>query len=432
VVLTRTRIACAALIASALLGEAALAADYELRSVVVVSRHGVRSPIATGMPLAEIAADPWPEWPTAHPGDLTERGAELAKLMGAYYREYYAAQGLFPAQSCPTPDTVVFWADINQRTRVTAQALADGMFPGCNIQPGHLADAKADPLFGASRAGVCKMDAELARRSVMRRVGSLRRLQSSMRSEIAAMQDVLKCCAPALCRPAGKDACTLGDLQTGLVAAHEGEGVRLTGPIAIGSTAGEVFLLQYTQNMPADQVAWGRVPTQQTLRPLMRLHTLRFDLMNRTPYLAAREGSALTERVVSTFRRFLSTGGASSPRLTVLVGHDTNISQVAGMLGIHWSLPSYLPDQTPPAGALHFELLRERRTGLHSVRVFYVAQTPDQMRQATPLSRTQPPERAIAKLDDCRTGREGACSWPRFARLAERSIDRACVPPAGQ
>jgi hypothetical protein len=38
---------------------------------------------------------------------------------------------------------VVFWADINQRTRVTAQALADGMFPGCNIQPGHLADAKA-------------------------------------------------------------------------------------------------------------------------------------------------------------------------------------------------------------------------------------------------------------------------------------------------
>ena len=422
------RILCAAIAATVLAHDAAPAADYELLSAVVVSRHGVRSPIATGMPLAEIAADPWPAWPTAHPGDLTERGAELAKLMGAYYRDYYVVQGLFPAQSCPTPDTVVFWADVDQRTKVTAQALSDGMFPGCGIQPGHLADAKADPLFHPPRAGVCTIDAELARRSVMRRIGSLRRLQSSVRPEIAAMQAVLKCCAPALCRPTGAAACKLGDLQTELVA-HGDEGVWLRGPISIGSMAGEVFLLQYAQNMPAEQVAWGRVRTQQALRPLMRLHTLRFDLMNRTPYLAAREGSALVERIVSTFRRFLSTGGASSPKLTVLVGHDTNISQIGGMLGLHWSLPSYLPDQTPPAGALHFELLRERRTGLHSVRVSYVAQTPDQMRQATPLDRSRRPERSVARIDDCRTGRAG-CPWPRFARLAERSIDRACVPVA--
>jgi 4-phytase/acid phosphatase len=160
----------------------------------------------------------------------------------------------------------------------------------------------------------------------------------------------------------------------------------------------------------------------------MPLHLLRFNLMDRTPYLAARQGSALVQRIVSTFRRFLSTGGSSSPRLTILVGHDTNIFNIGGMLGLHWSLPSYLPDQTPPAGALHFELLRERRTGLHSVRVSYVAQTPNQMRQATPLDRARPPERTVARIDDCRTGRGGVCPWPRFARLAERSIDRACVP----
>ena len=58
----------------------------------------------------------------------------------------------------------------------------------------------------------------------------------------------------------------------------------------------------------------------------------------------------------------------------------------------------------------------------------FIGPTPDQMRQATPLDRSRRPERSVARIDDCRTGRAG-CPWPRFARLAERSIDRACVPP---
>jgi hypothetical protein len=32
--------------------------------------------------------------------------------------------------------------------------------------------------------------------------------------------------------------------------------------------------------------------------PLWRLHTLQFDLMQRTPYLAARQGSALVQRIL--------------------------------------------------------------------------------------------------------------------------------------
>jgi 4-phytase / acid phosphatase len=86
----------AALIATVLINDAALAADYELLSAVIVSRHGVRSPIARTPSLANIAADPWPSWPVP-PGHLTPRGAELARLLGVYYRDYYTAQGLFPA-----------------------------------------------------------------------------------------------------------------------------------------------------------------------------------------------------------------------------------------------------------------------------------------------------------------------------------------------
>ena len=126
----------AALIAAILVvNDAAPAADYELLSAVIVSRHGVRSPIAGTPSLASIAADPWPSWPVP-PGHLTPRGAELARLLGVYYRDHYVARGLLPAQGCPQPGAVFAWADIDQRTRVTAQSLLDGMFPDCGLKPG--------------------------------------------------------------------------------------------------------------------------------------------------------------------------------------------------------------------------------------------------------------------------------------------------------
>src|SRR6266481_8921923 len=73
-----SRALCAAIIAAVMINDAALAADYELLSAVIVSRHGVRSPTAVTPPLASIAADPWPRWPVP-PGYLTPRGAPPAR-----------------------------------------------------------------------------------------------------------------------------------------------------------------------------------------------------------------------------------------------------------------------------------------------------------------------------------------------------------------
>jgi len=408
-------------------GGVALAAEYELVSTVVLSRHGVRSPIAAHTALATLAADTWPAWPVPS-GHLTPRGAELAKLLGAYYREYYTAQGLFPARGCPPGGQVVAWADVDQRTLVTAQSLLDGMFPGCDLAPGSLIGAKTDPLFHPTRAGLCKLDPARARRSVISSAGgSLASLPRTLRTEIAAMQSVLNCCQPALCRAAGANAsCSLRNLPTALISEAGGK-FRLSGPISIGSTASEIFLLEYAEGFPEPQVAWGRASTPQAIRPLLRLHAAQFDLMERTPYLAARQGSALMERIVSTLQRAVDTSGTKDPAFTLLVGHDTNLANIGGMLGLHWSLPSYLADETPPAGAMHFELLRDRESKAHAVRIKYVAQTLDQMRGMVPLDLARPPETAVVKIDGCKASEDGACPWTEFAQLANRVIDRACV-----
>ena len=48
--------------------------------------------------------------------------------------------------------------------------------------------------------------------------------------------------------------------------------------------------------------------------------------------------------------------GEVGDRVLIVVGHDTNISNIAGLLGISWLLDGYPPDDTPPGGALVFEL----------------------------------------------------------------------------
>jgi len=424
----------APIIAAVLISNAAPAADYELLSTVIVSRHGVRSPIAGTPSLASIAADPWPSWPVP-PGHLTPRGAELARLLGVYYRDHYAAQGLLPAQGCPPPGAVFAWADLDQRTRMTAQSLLDGMFPACGLRPGYRGDAKADPLFHPTRAGICRIDPARARQAVLERVGgNFRIVLSAHQSELAAMQSVLKCCAPAVCRASGAAApCTLRGLPTAIVGSDDR--IRLSGPIAIGSTAAEIFLLEYAQGLPAQEVAWGRAASPEAMRPLWRLHTLQFDLMQRTPYLAARQASALVDRIVATMRDSIEKNGVATSsvrrKLTLFVGHDTNLANIGGMLGMHWALPSYLPDQTPPAGALHFELLRDRGSGSYAVRVSYIAQTLEQMREVMQLNPSRPPEQATATIAGCPANDDGTCAWATFEPLASKALDRACVSANG-
>src|SRR5690349_10344765 len=67
-----------------------------LQFVVVLSRHGVRTPTNTPEDLQDYAPRPWPKWdaPAAY---LTPRGNRLMRLLGVYYRQYLIKAGLLHA-----------------------------------------------------------------------------------------------------------------------------------------------------------------------------------------------------------------------------------------------------------------------------------------------------------------------------------------------
>src|SRR3954469_4314613 len=103
----------------------AAAQELQLERVVLLSRHGVRTPTKSLDEMNQHVVTPWAPWPEGlKPGDLTPRGAELMALMGGFYRVLYVGRGLVPAgERCPATGAVATWADVAPRTRDTAQAL---------------------------------------------------------------------------------------------------------------------------------------------------------------------------------------------------------------------------------------------------------------------------------------------------------------------
>jgi 4-phytase/acid phosphatase len=98
------------------------------------------------------------------------------------------------------------------------------------------------------------------------------------------------------------------------------------------------------------------------------------------------------------------------------------------MLGLSGHLPGYQPDDTPPGGALIFSLWQRPDTRQYFVRAQYLAQTLEQMRNATPLTIAEPPAKEDVVVTGCEstTARVG-CSWKTFDKSVSDAIDHRFV-----
>jgi 4-phytase/acid phosphatase len=199
--------------------------------------------------------------------------------------------------------------------------------------------------------------------------------------------------------------------------------VDLRGPLGTAATMAENLLLEYTEGMP--QVGWSRVD-EHKLRELMQLHTASADLERRTPYLARAQSAPMLGRILDSMQQAITQKpvsgalGRTSDRLLLLVGHDTNLTNIAGALDLSWLIDGRR-DDTPPGGALVIELWQSGNRSTYSVRLFYTAQTLNQMRNATPLSLDDAPERVPVFIPGCSRA-DMSCDWSAFQSLVRQEI----------
>jgi 4-phytase/acid phosphatase len=407
----------------------------KLKFAVILTRHGVRSPTWTTSDLNEYSAEPWPDWGVA-PGNLTPRGSKLMTLFGSYYRLYFAAAGLLHSTGCEDVGHVHFRADAESRTRVTAGALAAGMMPGCNLDL-RIASDKEDRLFSPLSAGIGKPDRELATASISGRIGANPdALIGSYQHAFDTLRDLLFGCAPGASCPAEEKPGKRSVLKqpSSLETGKGDHAADLRGPIRIGSTLSEDFLLEYVNGMNGKDLGWGRLDTGKLLE-VMRLHAAYADLARQTQYVARLQGSNLLSHILHSMEQAVKgtsvngSLGEVGDRVLVIVGHDTNISNIAGILGISWLLDGYQPDDTPPGGGLVFEVWQQGDAEPVVV-TYYIAQSLEQMRKAAPLTLDSPPLKSPIFVPACsRADQKMTCPWETFLHTMGDAIDPAFVKP---
>ena len=378
-------------------------ADYRVDRMVILYRHGLRAPLDSEIGAKEYSSDPWPVWSTAN-AQLTPHGRAALRLMGGYDRAWFTALGLFGAAGCPGADTLDIYTDSDDRSIGSGHELREGLAPGCQIQTRHKPLDVPDLAFTAGAPGAAPFDAKAAVASINRYTnGSPATLVEQTRPETRVLETILGCRDTA--KTDGQ--CDIAAVPTDLHA--DDSGIQFSGPIMITSGTAEVLLLQYAEGMPMSQVGWGRADPAK-LAEVSRLHALLFDVFDRSPYMARRTATEMAPRI-----RDLLTGG-EAPKVTLFVGHDNNIAALTSLLGASFHIPSYGRDDPPIGGGLGFELLTNTKTGKRFVRVFYQAQTLDQMRDLSPLSLASPPAMQVLS-PTCAKGPAKLCPLDELADL---------------
>lgn len=397
------------------------AGDDQLVYALYVVRHGVRSPTGDPAQYLHFSSAVWPKWPVP-PGYLTTHGYEVIRELGVYDRNELAKKSLLSPSGCSDVDRVSIHADSDQRTRETAKALAEGMFPGCKVAVNSLQEGANDPLFHLSSATASREQAKAATAALLNRIGDdPKTIAAAYHVQLADLDKILADCGTVT---SSHLRTSIFDVPASVAQGNDDHMVAMKGPLNTASTLTENLLLEYAEGMPDEDVGWGCVNGTK-LRKLISLHTEASDLTQRTPAVAVPQALALVRAIdrslmqAATGRPVPGAEGKPGDKVLLLVGHDTNLNNFAGALGFHWVLDGRR-DDTPPGSGFVFELWKNQALKTYSVRMFFTTQTLEQMRNATPLTSSDPPQRVSVSLPTCSETEHG-CDLSSFEHALERA-----------
>lgn len=379
------------------------AAGLKVERVVLLMRHGVRPPTKDPAMPAGVAAQPWPKW-GVNPGWLTQRGAQAIRLIGAADRQ--ALGETLAPETCPAPGAVRVIADSDQRTIATARAWIEGFAPGCHIVAAHLPQDRPDPAFNVLDAGRAMLDPVAADAAVLAAAGprGIAGAERDARPLLDRLDRIL--CGGT------KSVCGVSREPSGVTPARPDKRPKLTGALDRASTAAQILLLEYADGKAMKDVGWGRA-TAADVAALSRFHGLEFDILARPLAIAAPNLTLIGPMLLGPLR------GDTGPAVTVVVGHDTNVANLGGLLDLHWQVPGLAADDPSPGGAIALERLTDGKGNIF-VGAVYRSQTIAQIRALIPVTGKARPYRRIMPITGCTAlGVKGLCTLADFTRLFE-------------
>jgi len=369
--------------------------DTVLKQIILFGRHGVRSAALPASTLAAFTNQPYPNFgvPT---GYLTANGYTDETLLGSYFRGYLLQEGLLTGNDVLDAKLSYFRANSIQRSNISAQALSKSLLPDAPVSVHSFPLGTADGVFDPIAGGIVTVDRARATQEAAGVFGSGAALASAYSAEYAVIRDALYSNSGGVAQPGEVDPTSIPIPLTVNTSNVETANVINTGGLGDTLYAADPFVMEYTDGLPMSQVAWGALTPAQ-ISQQTRIITEDFAIELETPYLNQLQSSNAAAHILRSMEQAAtntSIPGAFSrvgTKLYVINSSDAYVEGVASLLHMHWLLPGYQPDYCAPGGTLVFELRQSQSTGQYIVRVYYTAQTFDQLRNLTPLNASAPP-----------------------------------------
>lgn len=386
--------------------EQAAPEGYQLQQVLIMSRHNLRAPLANnGSVLEQSTPKSWPEWDVPG-GQLTTKGGVLEVYMGHYMREWLAQQGLVTSGECPPENAVYAYANSLQRTVATAQFFITGAFPGCGVTVHHQEKmGTMDPTFNPVIVDDSAAFSEKA-------VQAMEKERQGM--QLGESYKLLEAITDYRNSPSCKEKqqCSLSEGKDTFSAKYQQE-PGVSGPLKVGNSLVDAFTLQYYEGFPKDQVAWGEIKTDKQWQVLSKLKNGYQDSLFTSPEVARNVAKPLVKYIDNA----LVGDAAKAAKVMLLVGHDSNIASLLTALDFK---PYQLHNQyerTPIGGKLVFQRWHDNGGNRDLMKIEYVYQSTEQLRNADALTLQSPPQRVTLALNGCPVDDNGFCPMDTFKKV---------------
>ena len=352
---------------------------YELKEVVVMSRHNIRSPISSGSAAYQrVTPHSWFAWSSPN-SQLSLRGGVLETEMGQFFRKWVVEEGLLPDNYRLTGEEVLFYANSRQRTFATAKYFSAGFLPFANVEITHKYDEdKMDPVFTPQ---FTKMN-DTYRQQV---IDEMQAMHGGPQAWMAAQQktiDLMEELLDMAHSPAALQGDTThfwyDDVQFKI---EKGDEPKMTGGYTLVNSVADALVLQCYES--ENFAPFGHELTMEQWRAIGAVKVV-YDGLLFTTHSAAVN---LAYPLVSRIREELNN---SDRKFMFLCGHDSNLASIGAALDLQFpETENALELHTPIGSKLVFEKWSDGLEDYVAINLVY--QSVQQLQDRTLLSPDVPP-----------------------------------------
>jgi glucose-1-phosphatase len=352
-------------------------ARYELKEVVVMSRHNIRSPLSSGAAYQRVTPYEWFAW--SSPGSqLSLRGGVLETEMGQFFRKWVVEEGLLPDNYRPEGDEVLFYANSRQRTFATAKYFSAGFLPFANVEITHkYEEDKMDPVFTPQFTKMNDAYREQVLAEMQAMHGGPEAWMAAQQPTLTLMEEVLDMAHS----PAAQNDTTHFWYDDTQFKIEKGDEPKMSGGYTLANSVADALVLQCYES--EDFSAFGHALAMEQWRDICAVKEV-YDGLLFTTHAAAVN---LAYPLVSRIREELNNSGR---KFMFLCGHDSNLASIGAALGFQFpETENALELHTPIGSKLVFEKWSDGTEDYVAVNLVY--QAVQQLQGRTLLSLDVPP-----------------------------------------